>query len=626
MNTGRSTQSLFASIFFLLLPSTLAFAADRDPATSAVYLDQARALYASGDFAAAQRMAESSLQFFPDSSEALYLSARISLRSQENTRKGIESLRKAIAADTWSTTNPDTASQELAGVLVRIGSLAEAVLTLQRLVAREPEDPENILLLAEAFSKNGRGDLAEKTAAAGLKQFPKTEGLSLLSSRLAEARGNLDAARSFAAAGLRELPDSMPLLLRSAVLEPDPERRVRAVDDYLSRGGKEPLAPVLGMEAGPKDPEKYLSAFIANGGLSRLDLTRRVALATAGASALASSFQAELARFTGRRDLDIDGDGFYEERWQYQNGTPVMWIRDANEDGIPEHSAAFSSGAVASLTVPSGGAKLTFHYETYPFLDTAAEADAAETRTYSLASHSLGCPLLDSATSGLPEPEIRPQFIVPTRGEILTAAFREEDYPAGSSLLLRRIDLAAGQRQYMEEDLNRDGVMDHKVWYTAGHPVRGLRDLPGSGGEVSETYRDGKLSGIRADTDGDGKVDYAERYSAATVRLWDYNEDGVWDAREFPGAKGTIVREFSTALNGAFNLRTVFQNGRIVGVQKNGKTLPVAPDKAKGIVWIGPPSPSAPVSGSTRDGVFSSGGKSFLVFRFENIVYVEVIE
>ena len=115
-------------------------------------------------------------------------------------------------------------------------------------------------------------------------------------------------------------------------------------------------------------------------------------------------------------------------------------------------------------------------------------------------------------------------------------------------------------------------------------------------------------------------------YNAVTTRLWDYDEDGVWDAREKPGANGTVIREFSTALNGKFNLVITFKGERIISVVDNGKTLPVTPDAKKGIVWIGAPRPSSAIDSRAKDGVTALGGRDYLVFRFAGTVYIEEIQ
>ena len=135
----------------------------------------------------------------------------------------------------------------------------------------------------------------------------------------------------------------------------------------------------------------------------------------------------------------------------------------------------------------------------------------------------------------------------------------------------------------------------------------------------------------RVDTDGDGTPDYTELAGPRPVRLWDYNGDGRDDARQTILADGSVAREFSTSLDGRFDLRVVFAGARIASVQRDGKPLAVQVDARNGLVWIG----RAAVGSSGAAGASSSfdtaapdgfrliGGRRYLVFRHEGTLYAE---
>lgn len=42
--------------------------------------------------------------------------------------------------------------------------------------------------------------------------------------------------------------------------------------------------------------------------------------------------------------------------------------------------------------------------------------------------------------------------------------------------------------------------------------------------------------------------------SDSSRMFWDYNGDGVYDSREYPGSDCTLARGFSSALDGAYDL------------------------------------------------------------------------
>ena len=431
---------------------------------------------------------------------------------------------------------------------------------------------------------------------------------------------------------LRMHPDSLSLLLRAARLDRGAANRISRVDQYEQKGGNDPLAPVIALEASPRDASRYLSMFIDQGGLSRQDLVQRVAGAIRGSRSLAATFQPALSGFSGTRDMDRDGDGLYEERWMFTSGVPTAWVRDENEDGVPEYSATFEKGVPASFTWKSDPkTDLTLKFNSYPSVESVEEktaSGAARQRSFLLEPFSVAVPFLGK---GIPvplgglAPSIPAGFRLPGPGELLRASYRVEEYGADGTTVVRRIDLSHGKRVYMEEDTLGSGTLDHRVWYRDGQPVRGARDLNGSGKfDVEETWKNGTLSSIAVDTNGDGKVDYRERYGASPMKSWDYNEDGIVDSREYPAGRGTIVREFSTALNGEFDLSLVWEHDTIIRVTRRGRALALTPDSARGIVWIGPPAASGvPVNDGSAEGYTAIGGKEYLIFRHAGVTYAE---
>ena len=145
--------------------------------------------------------------------------------------------------------------------------------------------------------------------------------------------------------------------------------------------------------------------------------------------------------------------------------------------------------------------------------------------------------------------------------------------------------------------------------------------------QVSEIWRGGRLVSQEIDTDGDGKTDFRESFGAQPVRAWDYNEDGIDDSRELRGPRGTTVQEFSTALNGVFDLTVVWRGTAIVRVTGAGVQLAVAPDPARGVTWIGRPAPSGQRPDlSQPDGLQMLGARQYLLFRHQGIIYAEVVK
>ena len=290
--------------------------------------------------------------------------------------------------------------------------------------------------------------------------------------------------------------------------------RAADVDRYVQAGGNDPLAAVLGMESSAANRARYLDLFFSMGGLSRQDLVDRASAAVRGNAALADALRAQLARFTGARDLDRNGDGVWDERWVFANGSVSHWVREPAQDGVAQYAADFVSGmpSAFSYTTPRG-VKVTLKYSRYPFVDSASETPGG---ALSISPYTLQCVFLRSARLGAPTglaPLAATTISPPTLDRLRSAAFAVDELSPDGSRVVRHLDLARGVPVFMQEDTTGDGVPDHRVWYQNGVAVRGSRSLTGDGVyQVSETWRSGSLVGQAIDTDGDGKVDFRESF------------------------------------------------------------------------------------------------------------------
>jgi tetratricopeptide (TPR) repeat protein len=592
------------------------------------FLSEASAALAAGELSRAGSLTESALQLSPSYSEALYLAARLEAEDRPATRAAIEHVRAALRGATWSTTDPAAARQLLISLLTRTGQAGEARREAQRLAASRPEDPRNFLLLARALDKDGSFAAEVRTASDALARFPGADDLRLQAARALARVGRSAEAAALVRTGLKVHPDSLPLLLSSAGLEIDRAQRQSAVDSYLSRGGTDPLAAVLGMESAPvRQRSGYLDTFLSLSGLSRQDLVTRVQDAVKGSRDLSTALTDALSRYTGSRDLDSDEDGAWDDRWTFAAGKVTHWTRDTAQDGAVPYEADFRDGLPVWFAArAASGAVTRFSYSRYPWLD---RVDLPEGGTWFIVPYSIQCAFLrDTVTpADGTAPRIAARFSVPAADALRRGSSRIEEYAADGGTLVRRTDLDHGQKVFMEESLSGDGIMDHRVWFQGGQPQRGSRSLSRDGVfRVSETWKDGKLAAEAIDTDGDGKVDYRETFGSAPVRSWDFNEDGRDDSREYLLPDGSRLRELSTRLNGVFDVRVVTRGARIVSVTRGGKPLAVLADGTRGVTWIGEPAkaPSRPDPGAVNQ-IQDLSGAPYLVFAMDGILYAEAL-
>lgn len=621
----RVTRSIFPAFAALsiLLASVDVGAQDLGTAPFSqadAFVEKASAALASGSPSAAIDLATSALELAPHDSEALLVRARAELADRTLTGAAIDDLRGAVASGTWRTSTAAMAQAALAGVLLRTGKLAEARSLAGPLARSLPQDPQALLLLARV--QDAAGDVVvDRTLADAAARFPLVEDFRLLAARRLEARGRKADALAVVATGLKLNPSSLPLLLASARLQPAGQR-ANAVNAYLQKGGTDPLAALIGMESAPRDRARFLQQFLSAGGLTRQDLVDRAVAAVKDDKTLARTLQDALSTYSGTRDLDANGDGFWEEHWSFVKGVVTEWRREPAEDGVSQYAATFLAGKPSSLIwEPTPGIRYTARYSQYPFL---VSVNTTPGTTLFLVPYSMSFPFLQSAATpaGL-APRMAQRIRPPSPGSLLAASFRREETGSDGLAVVRSTTLAKGVPTYSEEDLDGDGRIDHRVWYVDGIPSRGERVMQ-DGSLLRESWQAGRLVSAESDTNGDGKIDYRETYGAVPARSWDFNEDGLPDSRETAGAGGTIVRELSTKLNGVFDLRVTYSGTRIIGVVRSGESARIVEDPDRGVTWIGDPAPAGSAPDLARgEGLQTIGGRDYLVFRLAGVVYAE---
>ncbi len=606
-----------------------------------IYYRQAQGLFAAGKGEQAARLLDVALEFDPNHSESLYLYARIELARQEDTLDGVRLLRQAIESARWEETDPRLPQLDLAEVLVRTRRYREAMQALRRLGAGPGSgwlggtaEPRLAVLWARSLRGLGERAEVERFLREAVRVFPKHAGLHELAARVQLDMGRPDRALRAAEDGLAILPDSTALLLTAAELSRG-ERRSSLLERYFRLGGSEPLAAALAMEAESPEEAALVERFFASGGNGRVLILDRVrsllearesarekqAGAGAGASRAWSTFLSRTGGYSGQRVVDSDRDGFYEERYRYVDGSLRQWLLDRDQDGVPE--ARVELERESPRVVTAGG--WTYRYGQYPYLEEAVLADGGGRREYLLLPMSFRLPVLQEAPGG--RAGLRLKLAVdawPAEGRIRAGSYQMDEYPGGSSTSRRRYLFQEGRVVRMEEGAGPGGRFAHVVVYRDGLPVFGTRDLDGDGEyEMREEYSGGALNRLTLDQDRDGRPEFVQVLSPRQEMLWDYDGDGVPDSRELVDAAGRRVREFSSRLNGTFDLQAVFASGGLVRFERSGRRLPIVYDGASDLYWLGKRGAAGLERDKLAEGVQTIDGRRYFVLHYDGKVYIE---
>ncbi len=521
------------------------------------YYLQAKSLFLAGRFESAARLLDISLEFYPSYSESAFLYAKLFLRQQETTPQAIDSLQDAISSNTWVDTDPLIPRIELARVYVRTTRFRQAqqiIAGLEETILGGRGNPDLSGLWAQTLMGTGEWGRAEDFLRDAVRRFPRSSGLYMLLAQVLNRRGNRVEAKKLLERGIREMPTDAELLYQLAALETDTEIRVELVDRYLRVGGTDPGAALLAIVGGAGDSERFVEDFFRLGGNGRIGYIEILREYGGGTEAGVARM---LDGYTGTRILDANRDGYYEQLYRYEAGQLRLWTADRDQDGIPEATIRFEGDDPRTLLLSSGEnlRYMEYTYSDYPYLEEVAFVSGSTRRQYRVIPYQLDRPALVSPTRRAFSFDLRSD-VAATEEYFRKNSYRMEEYSEDSMIPDRVYHYLNGRITRIDDNPDSLGNFSHTVHYAGSLPAEGYRDLDGDGvPEIREEFAEGSLRRITLDKNGDGVNEFEQVFeSGSTLMYWDYNDDGLFDSREYVRTDGEMVREFSSRLNGTYDL------------------------------------------------------------------------
>lgn len=635
----------FASAFLL---SCAAFAVSqaapvpdlkvRQAASRAAVERAVRALEA-GDAQAAREAADEARFLDPNNSDAQYLLAAADLRAGRPTPDAEGQLRTALAGGTFLRYSADDSARLLAHILTRTKRYAEALALVSR--PGLAGDSDALYLRVRALRFLGDSEAFLRAVDAGLDRFPSDSRIprELLAFAARTDRTEPIAARIRrveARLGYYRFLDPEILILLAPFRISEEDRR-DLVLEYRAAGRRSPRATILALDLGIQDDSGSVSEFFAFPSLSWEDLRdlRGLLRSEEGRSAFAAAF----SRYSGTLGGDSDGDGYFETRSILRDGGIESWTLDFDQDGEAELSLKFQDGLPVSGRVSRSDAEAVFEYGEYPYLNRVLYRLPSGLREYLFSPDALSfsaVELYSGPGKGTGEgfAPRRTDQAFPTETACSSSAYRVTFRPADRSAPVRVTDLDGGIPvygrirtsdgrdgllvyrngilQYELADMDGDGLFESRFLYDRNPQA------PGSG-SAEVPYR------FEADFDLDGVFEYTETLRFPFERTWDYDGDGLVDARASALGGGGELREFSRRFDGRLDTAVLVRGGRVERVLRAGTELPLTPDSGGTVLWVGTKpfdfGTEVPAPGAGRRGTVR-----YRVVRFGEQVLAEIAE
>lgn len=548
-------------------PGATADTTDTNRALSRLYAEYALSALGDGRGDEAASFAETSLEFDNGNADAHHILARSLADSQTATTRVVQHLERSFGAESFRITDEGEARSLLAETYIRIGAAGDALGVLEADAAGVPE-PELSYHTARALLALDEVEAAEEVALRGRRLYPDDPRFVLFLLRRDPVPGPQTG--RWLDANVSEDPAYLESLLYYAERVGDPGRAVALTDRYLELGGEDPRVALIRAEAAGEGVdggaagaagagrnghdaaelrEASWELFVRMNGLrDKSAVEEMYALLPEGE--LKARVHDVLTGYSGTAERDEDRNGFWEQRFVFSDGRLERWQIDRNQDGVLEYDVLVSSRVPRSLEASPQDYLIT--YGAYPEVSAVEAVEGDVLRRYRVLPGRLTYRVLDEDVdwgSPVPGPAFPFRLAEPSPAfdeELLREnAFRlEVGTPGGPITRVLTLEDGIVLREAIDED--GDGRIDHVIGYEDGVRVAGMRDADRDGRfEVAEQYEDGELALLLVDADGDNTFEYRERLQPEASVSWDYDGDGVIDAREVRVGRSEVLRQFS---------------------------------------------------------------------------------
>lgn len=533
--------------------------AEPNRALSRLYTEYALSALEEGERSEAETFATTALEFFSENADARHILARSLADRQAETQRVVANLSAALSAGGFRLTDELEARLLLADTYTRTGRADEALEVLTDGAAAGSPNPDVLHRRARALLALDRVEAGEEVALEGRRLHPDDPRFFYLLLRRDPMPG--PQAGRWLDENVSDHPAYLESLLYYAARVGDTGRKLELTNRYLILGGEDPRVAVVRAAAASEGGSGLAAEWQRFVGLDGLGHKAAVEdmYETLPAGDVADRARRVLASYGETAVRDADRNGYWEERYLFENGSVTRWQIDENEDGSLEYDIELDDRVPRRLRTSPEGFEIS--YGSYPEIADVSVVDGELRRVYRVRPGRVTYPILAEELdwgADIPGPAFRFRLTdaPPLVSEELLRrnAFRLEIGPDGGPAD-RVLSLDEGVVVREVRDGDADGRIDHVISYADGEPASGMRDADGDGRfETAEQYADGELVLLLVDTDNDGRPDYREELAPQQRYAWDYDGDGTIDAQELLVGQGEVLRRFSTDEDGEFEL------------------------------------------------------------------------
>ncbi len=600
-------------VFMLLIvffSSSDLFSQEEDKKIAGLYLSTADSFYNSSDIMKAEVFLNKSLLYYKDSSDAYYLKSLIEEKKGLNTEIIISSLKKALVFRNWNIYSEEEAFYRLGMLYSSIKEYRKAVSTLYVIESEKIDDENYLEAYTNSLLNSGMFETASEILKTAVEKYPDN---SSFRKKLINTDSDYYNSLLLKILDKNEVydfkPETIIEVLKNTEDEGIKKELFEKVEEYSDRY---PELIIEKIKIEKKAEENDISRFFDSRGYESLRLLKELRNILEDRQ-LRDFFDMKISNLNTVIHDDLNSDGESEIIFRVENGIPVWYREDFNQDGLNDIYIFYNSGNIETIEY---GEKYFVKYYNYPLLENIIII----TDSIDLYDFSNKNTILDAVENEelFDLPVIDRELTKKINKILVKASIHQKNNPESN---LRIMEYLKNSRIKMYSEVKDEQTIAEGIIKDGKYRFINRDYNSENSFETKEIYRDGKLSAILYDGDNDGifeiKVENDTKY-------FDYNNDGRYDS--FIRRSGDeVYKGYSTELNGVFDIEEKSCNGKIISVRKGSSWNDVYFDSVNKIYWIGKIPENISIERIKDKSYLTIGNRQIYIFKIDDNFYAEVI-
>ncbi|MDC7227049.1 MAG: hypothetical protein PQJ61_09830 [Spirochaetales bacterium] len=550
----KKSMLLTAAFIFIAVFRIYSFD-DMNRRIGIIYLKNAAAYYLNEQYDEAERFLEKTSEFHDTSSDYEYLYGLIRLEKENRINDAADYFERAIDNGNWILLDKKDCVTDLSLILFRKKEYLKLINIVEQEAYPDYNDNDLMYLYLLSLKYAGRSNDFSVVLNRAVSRYSDDYRFALLF-----VHENINY-RNRVLSGMqvfRNEEGQAAVMFEAAMTLEDSGEKLAAIKKYHSAGGK--------------DVSSYIEYYRLRGNITDEELEGLLSKKIFENPANIKRLESILPRIEQRRRLeeawqsytgnvyyDFNDDGYFEELHLYENGIPVGVSIDENQDGIIEVMLIFDGENPAEVII-SGETFSVISFEDYPYVKELSVSEGSEREVYTFLKAKLSLPVYEirSADNKLVFNKDNVEQFLSDLEVLKNSAVRISSYTGGGAKdnyvylkkeLERRDELYSVLKIYNKIIGNYvyQQVNDKRTTGFADIDYDNLIDL-------KENYKDGRIISIEADDNKNGIFDFKITFDEdKSVSWWDFNEDGLYDCRQY-SENGVIINEYSSNFDGNFDI------------------------------------------------------------------------